>query len=559
MPDRIQSFKAICKGGLHSSENHLELSEDLPGSATRLINYEVSLSGGYRRINGYRLFDDQAAEIDPVTGEGPVLGLAIYDNPVTFQTMLIGARKEVGQNEYHFYEYIPLTGWQKMQLPQGVTRVVTNPATSVTVKKIRHETFNFGNGNQICFVDGANNAIVFDGTTWYVLDPNNSGGSGSGGGQGQGPGGDQLLEYPSVVEVFENHLFLGGDVLSLGVIVHSAPNDALDWSAAAGGGQITLGMDLVQFKPFRDNLFCFGRNSIKRVRADIGSQQAPFLIEPVTANIGCIARDSVLELGGDLVFLAPDGLRPVAGTSRIGDVELETISRPIQGIVQDLNRLYDLDTLNGVVIRGKSQLRYFIGDDSIDVENSYGIIGGLRAVENNVQWEFGELLGIRASVCTSGYVGRQEFILHGDYDGKVYRQEVGNSFDGRAILGLYQTPYIDFGDTEVRKVLRKINTFVRAEGPFTLNMSVQYDWNDPGVLVPVSYVTSSAGAPTQYNGQGVNYAAPSAVYAGVEKPVIQTSVEGSGFSTQVTYVNLGTDPPHSIQGIVFEFSVSGRR
>jgi hypothetical protein len=149
--------------------------------------------------------------------------------------------------------------------------------------------------------------------------------------------------------------------------------------------------------------------------------------------------------------------------------------------------------------------------------------------------------------------------LHGDYDGKVYRQEVGNSFDGRAILGLYQTPYIDFGDTEVRKVLRKVNTFVRAEGPFTLNMSIQYDWNDPGVLVPVSYVSSSAGAPTQYNGQGVNYAAPSAVYAGVEKPVIQTSVEGSGFSAQLTYVNLGTDPPHSIQGVVYEFSVSGRR
>jgi hypothetical protein len=322
-------------------------------------------------------------------GEGPVLGLAIYENPVTFQTMLIGARKEAGQNEYHFYEYVALTGWQRMTLPMGVTRVVTNSTTSVTVNKIRHETFNFGDGNKICFVDGANHAIVFDGTSWYVLDPTAAGGLSA-------PGGDQLVDHPSVVEVFENHLFLGGDVLRQGIIVHSAPNDALDWSAAAGGGQITLGMDLVQFKPFRDSLFCFGRNSIKRVRADLGSQQAPFLIEPVTANIGCIARDSVLELGGDLVFLAPDGLRPVAGTSRIGDVELETISRPIQGIVQDLSRRFNLDTLNGVVVRGKSQLRYFIGDNSIDVENSYGIIGGLRAVESSVQWEFGELLGIRA-------------------------------------------------------------------------------------------------------------------------------------------------------------------
>jgi hypothetical protein len=552
MPDRIQSFKVVSKGGLFSSENHLELSEDTPGAATKLINYEVSLSGGYRRISGYELLDDTAPEIDPTNCEGPVLGLAIYENPVTFSTDLIAARKEIGQNEYHFYEYVPLSGWQKMTLPMGVTRIVNDTTTAQTVKKIRHEAFNFGTGNQICFVDGVNKAIVYDGTTWYELDPTGTGGPSS-------PGGDQLVLAPSVVDVFENHLFLGGDVLSPAIIVHSAPQDALEWNAASGGGQITLGFDLVQFKPFRDNFFCFGKNSIKKVRADLSSSQVPFLLEPVTANIGCIARDSVLELGGDLVFLAPDGLRPVAGTSRIGDVEIETISRPIQSIVQRLGAEFDLDTLNGVVVRSKSQLRYFVGDSSVDVENSFGIIGGLRAVDTSVQWEFGELLGIRASVCTSGYVGRQELILHGDYDGKVYVQEKGNSFAGRDILALYQTPYLDFGDTEVRKLLRKVNTFIRAEGPFTMNMSVQYDWNDPGVLVPIAYATTSSGAPTQYQGQGVNYAAPSAVYGGVEKPVIQTPVEGSGFSAQLTYVNLGQDPSHSIQGIVFEFSVIGRR
>jgi hypothetical protein len=34
-----------------------------------------------------------------------------------------------------------------------------------------------------------------------------------------------------------------------------------------------------------------------------------------------------LEIGGDLMFLAPDGFRPVAGTSRIGDVRVDPSRR----------------------------------------------------------------------------------------------------------------------------------------------------------------------------------------------------------------------------------------
>ena len=56
MPDQIQSYKVICNGGLNSNENHLDLSDNNPGAATRLVNYEVSLFGGYRRINGFQKF-----------------------------------------------------------------------------------------------------------------------------------------------------------------------------------------------------------------------------------------------------------------------------------------------------------------------------------------------------------------------------------------------------------------------------------------------------------------------------------------------------------------------
>ena len=75
MADRVQSYKVICGGGLNSNENHLDLSENSPGSATRLVNYEVSLFGGYRRIEGFTPYNANSnhAEVDPTNSEGKIL------------------------------------------------------------------------------------------------------------------------------------------------------------------------------------------------------------------------------------------------------------------------------------------------------------------------------------------------------------------------------------------------------------------------------------------------------------------------------------------------------
>jgi hypothetical protein len=619
MADRIQSYKVICGGGLNSNENHLDLAENNPGSATRLVNYEVSLFGGYRRLEGFQPFSSTHQEVDPNGAEGAILSLTIFKDDTLNEIVFIASRKvkkfrftatagqtdftgvddnartcdipvennthvyingvrqylltdftvsgstvtlttpaaegdivEVDPNEYSFYRYEP-SGWTKYAIDHSVRRSCLDTFGN-QIKKIRDAAFNFGDGNKVVFVDGGNPALVFDGQHWDTLLVS---GDGSSDHQGaHSPGGDQCLSAPALVDIFENHLFLGGDVLKEATIAHSAPNNPYDFTAASGAGQVAVGFDVVQFKPFRDNLFVFGSNGIKKVTADV---TAGFVIDQVTSNVGCIARDSVLEIGGDLVFLAPDGIRPVAGTSRIGDVELETISKDIQQLLTDLPRDYDLDTLVGVVIRSKSQLRFFIGDGDTGTRDSFGIIGGLRSADQRLGWEFGELIGIRASATASAYVGRQELILHGDYNGKVYQQEIGTQFDGEDILAIYSTPYYDFGDTEVRKTMRKVNTFIRAEGPLTVNMAVNYDWDDPTTARPSSYSQESKGAPVRYKGRNINYGGVNINYGGNEKPIVTTSIQGSGYATQLTYVTLGDFDPYSIQGIVFEFSIAGRR
>ena len=177
MTDKIVSQRVICQGGLNTNQNYLELSTLAPGYATMLVNYESSLTGGYRRINGFAPYDADFPEVtsgdDPA--EGPVLGVFGYKDNGTFT--VFACRKIVASPEYKIYKYTG-AGWD------AVTTGTTQSSTGVV--RVRAETFNTQTESVIIFVDGVNHALAFNGTTWYELKSSNSGGSGS-------PGGNQVL------------------------------------------------------------------------------------------------------------------------------------------------------------------------------------------------------------------------------------------------------------------------------------------------------------------------------------------------------------------------------
>jgi len=58
MPDRWQSFPVEFRGGLVTNLSPLQQGTQSPGSATILRNFEPSIEGGYRRIEGYDKYSD---------------------------------------------------------------------------------------------------------------------------------------------------------------------------------------------------------------------------------------------------------------------------------------------------------------------------------------------------------------------------------------------------------------------------------------------------------------------------------------------------------------------
>jgi hypothetical protein len=128
--------------------------------------------------------------------------------------------------------------------------------------------------------------------------------------------------------------------------------------SGTGSGSIALEDQIEGIASFRNELFIFCTNSIfKLININDSSNIA---IVPVTKNVGCLSGYSIQEIGGDLIFLAPDGFRTVAGTARIGDVELGTVSKAIQPLVTDLTENINNFVINSLVLREKSQYRLLL-------------------------------------------------------------------------------------------------------------------------------------------------------------------------------------------------------
>jgi hypothetical protein len=455
-------------------------------------------------------------------------------------------------------------------------------STGVGITNLHITQFNDGDGNKVCITDGINPAVIYysdaDGHTFEQLVSTGNGNSTNtsnepplaSSGVNDGYGGANAINAPVASAYFKQTLFIAGDqtpTQSTGSVAAGVSGKVEDFGT--GGAVVTTEIDVVNIKPFRNDLYVFGVKAIKKIT----TSGTDFVLENVTNNLGCVAPDSIVELGGDLIFLSQDGFRPVAGTSRIGDLELESLSKSIQSDLIHLRETYDLNRLVSVVVPSKSQVRYFLNKATptdVSVADSEGFIGGLRTADKQVGWEWGRLRGIRANCTAHGYLGSDEYVIHGDHDGIVYRQEFASSTDGTHdfagsdIVAIYETPYMDMGDPLVRKTVRKIDAFIRAEGSLTLGVALDFDYGDPDLFRPADMSEVTEGAIVKFDRSGVTFVddvddTSIFLYGGQTKPVLSYHVSGSGNSVQFRFISNGKFAPFSIQGLIVKFTTSGKQ
>jgi len=531
---RSQPYTVACAGGLVKSANSIDLLRT-PGVARELRNFEVSIEGGYRRINGYEKFGGASATQPTGSatqifgtmpyGDGVIVcaGTGIYFSQDGITWLQVNRLSAVGGDDYATFTGKALSA----RTGQGQCSFA-----------IFENSYDYG---EIIIADGANRPFSFrmEGTgalstrTFFTslitVDSTNS------------------VKY---VTVHDHHLIAAGVDNNDSTVYYSVNNDP-DNFTGTGAGAITISDKIVGIRGFREDLIIFCENSLHKL-INI-NDSATVAVVPVAENVGCLSGYSIQEIGGDLVFLAPDGLRTVAGTARIGDVELGTVSKAIQPLLNDLARNVNNYVITSMVHRDKSQYRLFYTDTTLNENQQRGIIGTLRP--NGFEWS--ETRGIEVTAIGTGFneVGIEEH-FHGSDSGYVYVHDTGNSFDGSNILARFGTPDYDYGDLGTLKTLHYLKVSASSEGVVTPDVQVRFDYGSTDTPQPPNLFDLGTIDPPSLFGDaifGTN------VFGGAENPLIRIPLQGSGYSNNFTIISDDVKAPYTINGFYIDFIPSGRR
>jgi hypothetical protein len=533
-----QAYGFAAKGGLNTNLNSLELLGN-PGFAVRLSNFEVDPDGGYRRINGFTAYGGASATRPNTTNR--VLGTFAYADGIIVCS---------GTDMFFSNDGITWLKINRSGVAGGGDNYTTFTGRSTLTRTNQGQcqfalfegaTYKYG---QVIIADGANKLYSFrmEGTgalntrTFFAEEITVNG--------------TNSVKY---ITVHDHHLVAAGVDNNLNTVYYSVDNNPTNFTGT-GAGAVTISDQIQGIKGFRTDLIVFTRNSIHKL-ININDSQT-VRIDPIAENVGCLSGYSIQEIGGDLVFLAPDGIRTVAGTARIGDTELSSVSRQIQSIIREVNQNITDYVIDSCVIREKSQYRLFYSGPNETIANALGIIGTFTGQG----FEWSETQGIQAFGLSStiNYNGLEK-VYHGDKDGYIYNHDTGTSFlsggTEQNITAIYETADLDFGDIGTRKTLKYVRTSFSPEGEITPTLRLRYDYKSTDILQPSDITITGIPLPAIF-GEAVF---GTATFGGTNDPMVRTTVQGSGNTVSLRIRTDDKNFPYAVNGFYLDYMPSGRR
>lgn len=548
MADRMQVISIPCRGGLNTSSNNHELLSK-PGEAIELVNFECSKEGGYRRISGYE------ALTSAVPNTGYIKGV------INYRSGILAAR---GDGVYHTLDNVVWT-----QVNRNMSNVPIGSVAAAAVlprpngPRYMFVTNYYNNKEYLFMVDGVNLPAVFSisNTGLYRYATFN------------GDNVSNPLMGAKYCTFFKKQLVLAGMTTSPTSIFYSSvansdlvnPEDATKetpWENFNGAtaGSLDFGDIVTGIKTHRETLYVFCQHSIFKVQ---GLESGELVSVPVTRDIGCLDGFTIQEVGGDLVFLAPDGLRTVAKTERLDDIELGVISRKVSRVLTPRVRQANRFLFSSTVIREKNQYRLWYTDILNPLEVQRGLIASYTYIAENgsFEWAFSEMLGLASLSVDNGYHNGAERIIGANHiNGTVMLHEKGFTFGGTTIDYVCQLAYSDYGQLGIRKNVHKVLINSKAEGYAEVGLYVRYDYTGKDVYQPKVYPLERLTLPAIFGAMTSVFADTTVLFGAATYGDTDVYTEGSGFTVSLRIESLDTiqDACFDIQSFEIDLTIGGK-
>lgn len=518
--DSLKSFQIPAVGGLDLVSPPQILAQK-PGGAVQLNNMEVLPEGGYKRINGYKAFGDVPDGFNKLH----VRGMAVYKGVI----VVVGEYILHSPDGTSFFPINRANCTDKRSAELDALPILPRHG----VGKVEFCKVNVDGHEQLVITDSVDAPctvkIVGDSYTYT---------------EGTNPDVKGFVHATR----YQDHVVIGGSKDKPGMVAVSARFKPSDFSGQ-GSWSVTVQDEITGLHTFRDYLYIFCRSSIYRV-TNLESS-ANVTVRPVTMKIGCVDGGSIQEIGGDIMFLAADGLRYLGATERIDDVSLTVASMPIKPLLDKVD--VTKGPINSIVIPSKSQYRlYYYNTAGVPL----GIIGTLT-LKGQFEWStisdmnvIGIAADVEESVETVYHVGAPRLGAL-----RVYVHDVGDTFDGAPFTATWKTPMFHMGDSAVRKRLHSMMGYVEASHIANIMMVVKFDYERPTTMQPDPFFINQSNGGMFFGetkfGEGV--------FGSLLYPTDSVFLEGSGKWVQFIFTDYGeANSSYIFRGFDLQFTVGGR-
>ncbi len=490
----VQTQAWALRGGLDLVSPAMSISA---GRAIVAQNYSPALSGGYRRMDGYTLYDGKQTSPTvlavKVSGSGDILGVWEYKD------VLYAFRNNTAGTACIMHK-ATTTGWV----------VVTTP-TLAPDGQYEFATHNFTGSSateKMYGADGKNKAFQFDGTTFTQLTTGMSN------------------DKPTQVEVHKNHLFLS---FAGGSLQHSGIGDPTSWTLNTGAGELGIGTEITNIDSMRgDTLVVTGEDTVSIL---YGSSSADWNLKSFSTELGVVQGTAEL-IDSQLVWFNGSGITSLQATQTYGDFSTASLSTAIEPFL-DSSRAAQV--VGSSVNYSKSQYRLFFSDSTV-------LVGTI--INNRVIGWTTWLLEHTPSCLSEKYMGCA--------DGSVMKLDDGDSFAGLPIRSYLRLPFNTMSSPQRKKRFRKLFLELEAGSTATLKMIADYDYGVGSSPIAKEVVITGSGGLWDVNSWG-QFSWSSTVVSQA-----QSSLSGSGRTIGVLiFHESATDPAFTLQGVRVNYSTRG--
>tara|TARA_R110002072_G_scaffold21764_17_gene76819 strand:- start:3152 stop:4894 length:1743 start_codon:yes stop_codon:yes gene_type:complete len=575
MPVSVEFFPMV--GGLDVVTPHYQIS---PGKLIECLNYECLPEGGYRRIDGYSLYDG-TTEPEAVPGEGDIRGVWVFSGNVYairdqesngglfratgtgWVEVDLGYSLDFDAGVNDFVEGATVTGGTSAEtatiervifaggtngVGDSFGRLVISGATGPftdnedlivggnTIASAKGTQFanTLPTGGKYTFVtgnffghdgldrmygaNGVGEAFEFDGTVFAPI-LTDSGGA-----------------YPRHIAVHKGHLMLG---FSTGSITTSAPGEPLIFDAILGASEIAVGDQINLLASLPGGVLCVGCDD--SIQMLYGNDYLSWELQPFTQHGA--KPYSFGEIGGNYLVLDNRGLQNIRATQAFGDFEAISQSRAINPLlISSRTSLYPSAAL---VSKEKSQYRLFFGTEGYYFSYAGESFAGVTPV----------LYSDPVIVAAAGEddLGK-EIMFFGSEDGKVFRFDSAYKFNGEDIFASMRLAF-NFEKTPTqRKQYRKAVLDIKGERDSALILvRSNFDFNSP--IDPASDLYNVNG-PQSSGGQWSFDDWDEFLWDAVGYTTVDIGIAGIGRNMSMSFTSLGEeDGSHTIYGAAIHYSL----